>query len=68
MHGSLADKEGAGAATGVHFISPQAPGGLGLCAPGHQVALPFGGSFFQICKTTQDICIKYYYLGASERS
>ena len=22
---------------------------------------------FHICKTTQEICIKYYYLGTSER-
>ena len=26
-----------GGVTGVNFFSPQAPGGLGLCALGHQV-------------------------------
>ena len=50
VHSSLADKEGAGGVTGVHFISPQAPGGLGLCARGHQVVLLFGGSFFRSAK------------------
>ena len=36
-------------------------------AQGHQVVLPFGGDSFHICKT-QEMCIKYYYLGTSERS
>ena len=47
-----------------------APGGLSLCAYGNQVV-----SFFQllagrvyICKTTQEMCLRYYYLGTPERS
>ena len=33
----LADGEVPGGVTEVNIISPWAPGGLGLCTPGHQV-------------------------------
>ena len=41
----------------------------GLCAYGHQavnIFLLVGG--LHICKTTQEMCIRYCYLGTSERS
>ena len=34
-----------GSVTGVSVISPQASGGLGLCAQAHQVVLSFSGVF-----------------------
>ena len=42
---------------------------LGLCAHGHQVVNTFYlvGGDFHICKTAQEICIRYCYLGTSER-
>ena len=46
--------------TEVNFFSPLVPKGLGLCAHSHQVINIFhlvGG--FHICKTTQEMCIKY---------
>ena len=55
---------------GVNLIPPQVPGGLGLYAYGPQVINIFlflGVEGFSH-KTTQEMCIKYYYLGTSERS
>ena len=46
---------------------------LGASSGGYEVMvikeliLPFGGAV-SICKTTQEMCITYYYLGTSERS
>ena len=58
---------------GVNIISPQDSGGLGLGAQGYQVINIFhllerGRVFFFFCihQTTQEMCIKYYYLGTSE--
>ena len=48
-----------GGVTGVNFLSPQAPGSLGLCPHDHQVINIFylvGG--FCFCKATQKMCIK----------
>ena len=46
-----------------HMINPQAPVGLGAACSWSS----FGGGF-SICKTTQEMCIRYCYLGTSERS
>ena len=53
----------------VNIISPWAAEGLGLYAHGHQVVNIFhlAGSFHTF-ETTQEMCIKHYYLGTSERS
>ena len=54
----------------INLIPPQAPGGLELYAYGPQVVNIFcflGVEGFSL-KTTQEMCIKYYYLGTSERS
>ena len=54
----------------INLIPPQAPGGLELYAYGPQVVNIFcflGVEGFSL-KTTQETCIKYYYLGTSERS
>ena len=57
-------------ADGETAVPPQAPGGLGLCAYGPQVVNIF--LFLRVegfsCKTTQEMCIKYCYLGTSKRS
>ena len=50
-------------------LGSRGPGTVCLWSPssGH---LPFGrqGEVFYICNTAQGMSIKYYYLGASERS
>lgn len=68
----LADGEVAGWCHRVNIINPWAPGGLGLCAHGCQtvkhISFVEKGEEFYNCKTTQEMCIKYCYLGTSERS
>ena len=55
--------------TGVNIINPQALGSCMLCAYNHQVVNIFLlVGVFHTCKTTQEICVKYCYLGTSERS
>ena len=51
---------------GVNIIHPWAPGVLGLCAQGPQVVnvLHLVG-VFHICEITQEMSIKYSYLGTS---
>ena len=52
-----------GGVTGVSIISPCVSEELGLCSwSSSTYHLPFGGGF-HICKTTQEICIRYYHLG-----
>ena len=53
-----------GSFTGVNMISPQASGGLGLCAQAHQVVLSFSGCFFFFLhlQNNSGIRIKYCYL------
>ena len=41
---------------------------LGSRKPGHQVDTSSIWWGIDICKTTQEMCIRYYYLGTSERS
>ena len=57
--------------TGVNIISSWAPGGLRLCTHSHQIVNIFKQltwwEIFHILKTTQEMCIKYCYLGTSER-
>ena len=56
--------------TEVNITSPQAPGGLGLCALLKSQHLLFVAEeeVLHICRTTQKIFIKCRYLGTSERS
>ena len=52
-----------GHGTGVHTINPQA-----TCSRlSHSSLLPSHRGF-SICKTTQEMCIRYCYLGTSERT
>ena len=66
----LTDSEQECGVTGINSIGPQAPGGLGLCALCQVVNIVRvgGGKDFSIFKTTQEVCIKYCYLGTSERN
>lgn len=68
----LADGGVLGGVTEVNIISPWAPGGLGLCAYGCQtverISFVEEREEFYNCKMTQEMCIKYCYVGASERS
>ena len=53
---------------GIHVSGrPRAPGDMGPRTQGHLVLPPFAagcwGDGVHICKTTQEIFIKYYYLG-----
>jgi len=63
-----------GSFTGVNMISPQASGGLGLCAQAHQVVLSFSGCFFffffNIYKTIREYASNtvIYSIGTSERT
>ena len=53
----------------VNIISPWAAEGLGLYAHGHQVVNIFHLSGrFHTFETTQEMHIKHYYLGTSQRS
>ena len=62
----LADGEVPGGVTEVNIISPWAPGGLGLCTPGHQVINIFHllerGGFLPLQNNSGNVP---YYLGTS---
>ena len=63
MHISLIDGEGV---TGFNIVNPKVPVGLGtMCSwsLGNQ-SISFGDDF-SLCKTTQEMSIRYYHLGTS---